>query len=131
MRTFGELILEHRKRFPVMAGEPLMSRAELARRAEVDPGYLSSLEKNIRHAGRNTVHKIAEALHLKAADYDALLVSAGYQPSSLRTQMFEPLCADLDDIIAASPEDLQEDIRGSLRMLIRTSRIAYQDAIAA
>lgn len=75
--TFSHLLREFRERRQ-------LSCNELARAVQVDPSYISRLERGEREPPRRVVvEAIAYALQINREDEDRLLVSAGYTPAAL------------------------------------------------
>ncbi|HZU07231.1 MAG TPA: helix-turn-helix transcriptional regulator [Chloroflexota bacterium] len=74
---FATLLRHYRER----AG---LSCNELARAVDVDPSYISRLERGEREPPRRrVVDRLASALQLSREEHDRLLVSAGYAPATV------------------------------------------------
>ena len=86
MTTFPRVLTNYRHRAE-------LSQSELARRAGVDPSFVSYLEAGQRTAERATVQLIAAALRLPQSDRDMLTMAAGFLPGDLPAGTVDYLAA--------------------------------------
>lgn len=85
--TLGDQIRYHR----TMAD---LSMNEMARRVDIDQGYLSRLESGSRVPSREIINRIVNVLHLTGAARDRLIVAAGYWPWTLRADAVDAVIAE-------------------------------------
>lgn len=71
-RSFPELLIKFRE-------ERNFSKAELAKRAGLDPSSITRFEQGQRAPERDSIVQIADAMVLPAMDRDRLLASAGFR----------------------------------------------------
>lgn len=109
---FGDLLRRYRE-------AANLSQSKLADMCGVDHSYISRIEQGSRMPSVGMADSLAANLGLDGDDYDAFMGAAGYGVTNLRNAVYEPLCIDLDDLIAASPPDVAADLRASLRSLLR------------
>lgn len=74
MLDFGSYLKQKR-----LSKKPKVSMRELARRTNVDPSYISRIEKNEHTPSRQVVINIAKALN---EDVNEFLIKAGYTPNN-------------------------------------------------
>ena len=105
--TFPDLLAKFRE-------ERNLSKADLAKRAGIDPSSITRFEAGQRAPERLSIVQIADAMVLPAIDRDRLLASAGF-----RSELWDdPALVDLvmllnDDTIAAQAKS---EVRSVLRM---------------
>ena len=89
------------------------SQTKLARKVGLDESLVSRLETGKRTSSRTQVLAIAEALQLRDAQTDNLLIAGGYAPESRSVLR---LIAQLDD--PAMPKEAKEALRKTLADLV-------------
>ncbi len=97
------------------------SKADLAKRAGLDPSSITRFEQGSRHPDRETVLMLAETMALPLADRDLLLAAAGY-----RSELWDdPLLVDLSALLADSslPESLRNEVRSILKAALAYGRL--------
>lgn len=97
------------------------SKADLAKRADLDPSSITRFEQGTRNPDRETVLQLAEAMALPLAERDRLLAAAGY-----RSEIWdEPLLIELSQILADRdiPVAVRDEVRSVLRMAIAYGRL--------
>lgn len=106
-RTFPELLLKLRE-------ERGLSKAELAKRAGLDPSSITRFEQGQRAPERLSIVQIADAMVLPAMDRDRLLASAGFRSEIWDDQSLVDLVILLND----DAIDLQAraEVRSVLKM---------------
>lgn len=97
------------------------SKADLAKRSELDPSSITRFEQGSRHPDRETIIQLASAMALPLVERDTLLAAAGY-----RSDIWdEPLLIEISHILADRdlPVAIREEVRSVLRMAIAYSRL--------
>lgn len=93
-----------------------LTKADLAKKAGVDPSTITRFEQGTRLPERATVLQLADAMVLPMVDRDTLLAAAGY-----RSELWDdPLFSELIQLMAdgATPELARGEVRGVIRMAI-------------
>lgn len=93
-----------------------LTKAELAKKAAVDPSTITRFEQGSRLPERATVIQIADAMVLPMVDRDTLLAAAGY-----RSELWDdPLLSELVQLMSDSsiPEPARNEARSVVRMAI-------------
>lgn len=93
-----------------------LTKADLAKKAGVDPSTITRFEQGTRLPERATVLQLADAMVLPMVDRDTLLAAAGY-----RSELWDdPLFSELIQLMAdgATPEQARGEVRGVIRMAI-------------
>ncbi len=98
------------------------SKADLAKRADLDPSTITRLEQGSRKPDRETVVQLAEAMALPVADRDRLLAASGYRSDTWDDPQLIEIAALLADPSISPP--LRQDIRTMLRVAISHGRMA-------
>ncbi len=101
------------------------SKADLAKRARLDPSSITRFEQGSRHPDRDTVLLLAETMALPLGHRDLLLASAGY-----RSELWDdPLLIDLSALLADTsiPGSLREEIRSILKAALSYGRLGRMD----
>lgn len=104
-----------------------LSQSRLAAAAGFDHSYVSRLESGTRTPTRDAVSKLGEALMLDAIETDALLASAGFMPDRIENLLAaEPVVGEVLGILqnGGVPEDVREDLRAAISLLIRQAQRA-------
>lgn len=109
--SFGDLIKLYRL-------QAKTSQSKLARKAGVDPSYVSKLESGGRNPTRERVIQIAEALELDDRKYDRLLDAAGYKTVESTMHFATKDLHLLDTLYRETTRKTQYDIDVALRLLI-------------
>ena len=97
------------------------SKADLAKRAALDPSSITRFEQGARNPDRETVLQVSDAMALPMVERDRLLAAAGY-----RSEIWdEPLLIELSTILADTdiPLAAREQIRSVLNMAIAFGRV--------
>lgn len=97
------------------------SKADLAKRSELDPSSITRFEQGSRNPDRETIFQISDAMALPLAERDMLLAAAGY-----RSEIWdEPLLIEVSQILADRdlPLAVREEVRSVLRMVIAYGRL--------
>jgi transcriptional regulator with XRE-family HTH domain len=97
------------------------SKADLAKRSNLDPSSITRFEQGSRNPDRDTVLQISHAMALPLVERDALLAAAGY-----RSDIWdEPLLIELSHILADRdlPQAIRDEVRSVLRMAIAYGRL--------
>ena len=97
------------------------SKADLAKRAALDPSSITQFEQGARNPDRETVLQLAAAMTLPMVERDRLLSAAGF-----RSEIWdEPLLIELAHILAdrETPIAVREEVRSVLRMAIAYGRL--------
>jgi transcriptional regulator with XRE-family HTH domain len=97
------------------------SKADLAKRAALDPSSITRFEQGARNPDRETVLQLSDAMALPMAERDRLLAAAGY-----RSEIWdEPLLVDLSHILADRdiPLAAREEVRAVLRAALAYGRL--------
>lgn len=102
------------------------SKADLAKRADLDPSTITRLEQGTRKPDRETVAQIAEAMALTIADRDRLLAAGGYRSDTWDDPDLVQLATLLAD--PGVPARVREEIRTILRMAISHGKLARATA---
>jgi transcriptional regulator with XRE-family HTH domain len=97
------------------------SKADLAKRADLDPSTITRLEQGSRKPDRETVAQLAEAMALPVADRDRLLAAGGYRSDTWDDPELIEIAALLADP-SISPS-VRNDIRAMLRVAISHGRL--------
>lgn len=93
-----------------------LTKADLAKKAGVDPSTITRFEQGTRLPERATVLQLADAMVLPMVDRDTLLAAAGY-----RSELWDdPLFSELIQLMAdgTTPEQARGEVRGVIRMAI-------------
>ncbi len=94
------------------------SKADLAKRAGLDPSSITRFEQGNRHPDRDTVLHLANTMSLPLVDRDLLLASAGY-----RSDLWDdPLLVDLSHLL--TDRDIADHVREEVRTILRAA-LAY------
>jgi transcriptional regulator with XRE-family HTH domain len=104
-----------------------LSQSRLAAAAGFDHSYVSRLESGSRTPTRDAVLKLSEALSLDDIETDALLASAGFMPARIENLLAaEPVVGEVLGILqnGGVPEDVREDLRAAISLLIRQAQRA-------
>lgn len=118
-RTFPDLLVKLRE-------ERGLSKAELAKKAGLDPSSITRFEAGQRAPERLSIIQIADAMVLPAMDRDRLLASAGF-----RSEIWDdPALVDLvmllnDDEVSAQAK---AEVRSVLRMATAFLRLQRMNA---
>lgn len=98
------------------------SKADLAKRAGLDPSSITRFEQGNRHPDRDTVLLLANTMTLPLVDRDQLLASAGY-----RSDLWDdPLLVDLSHLLTDRdvPDHVREEVRTILRAALAYGRLS-------
>lgn len=107
-RTFPELLIKLRE-------ERNLSKAELAKRAGLDPSSITRFEQGQRAPERLSIIQIADAMVLPAMDRDRLLASAGF-----RSEIWDdPNLVDL--VILLNDDSIDPQARSEVRSVLKMS----------
>lgn len=107
-RTFPQLLLKLRE-------ERNLSKAELAKRANLDPSSITRFEQGQRAPERLSIIQIADAMVLPAMDRDRLLASAGF-----RSEIWDdPNLVDL--VILLNDDSIDPQARSEVRSVLKMS----------
>lgn len=118
-RTFPDLLIRLRE-------ERNLSKADLAKRAGLDPSSITRFEAGQRAPERLSIIQIADAMVLPAMDRDRLLASAGF-----RSELWDdPAMVDLvmllnDDEVSSQAKS---EVRSVLRMATAFLRLQRMNA---
>ena len=105
-RSFPDLLLKLRE-------ERGLSKAELAKRAELDPSSITRFEQGQRAPERATILQIAEAMVLPGIDRDRLLASAGF-----RSELWDdPAMVDL--VLLLNDDGIDKQARAEVRSVLK------------
>jgi transcriptional regulator with XRE-family HTH domain len=102
-----------------------LSKADLAKRAGLDPSSITRFEQGNRHPDRETVLLLANTLTLPLVDRDRLLASAGY-----RSELWDnPLLVDLSYLLNDRdlPDHVREEVRTVLKAALAYGRLSRLD----
>ena len=113
-RSFASL-LEH------FRAERGWSKADLAKRANLDPSSITRFEQGSRNPDREMVMLIAGALALPLADRDRLLAAAGF-----RSELWDdPLLVELSQLLTDVnvPSAIRDDVRTILKAALAFGRL--------
>ncbi len=97
------------------------SKADLAKRADLDPSSITRFEQGARNPDRETVLQLAGAMALPLVERDRLLAAAGY-----RSEVWDdPLLVEISHILADRevPLDVRDNIRSVLQMVVAFGRL--------
>ncbi|MBA2470167.1 MAG: helix-turn-helix transcriptional regulator [Chloroflexia bacterium] len=106
--------------------ERAWSKADLAKRSELDPSSITRFEQGSRNPDRDTIFQISDAMALPLVERDRLLAAAGY-----RSEIWdEPLLVELSQILADReiPLAIRDEMRSVLRMAIAYGRLKRLEA---
>jgi len=101
--------------------ERAWSKADLAKRSELDPSSITRFEQGTRNPDRETILQLSAAMALPLAERDTLLAAAGY-----RSEIWdEPLLIEISHLLADRqlPLAAREEVRSVLRMAIAYGRL--------
>ena len=101
------------------------SKADLAKRARLDPSSITRFEQGSRHPDRDTVLLLAETMALPLGQRDRLLAAAGY-----RSELWDdPLLVDLSSLLAdtSTPKSIREEVRSILKAALAYGRLGRMD----
>ena len=104
-----------------------LSQSRLAAAAGFDHSYVSRLESGTRTPTRDAVVKLGEALALDDIQADALLAAAGFMPERIENLLSaEPVVGEMLGILQnrAIPDDVRDDLRTAISLLIRQAQRA-------
>jgi len=122
-RTTG--ITDFARQLERLRDERGWSKADLAKRSDLDPSSITRFEQGSRHPDRDTILQLANAMALPLVERDALLAAAGY-----RSDIWdEPLLIEISHILADRelPLAVREEVRSVLRMTIAYGRLKRLD----
>lgn len=108
-----------------------LSQSRLAAAAGFDHSYVSRLESGSRTPTRDAVTKLGGALALDDIETDALLAAAGFMPARIENLLAaEPVVGEVLGILqnGGVPEDVREDLRAAISLLIRQAQRASAPA---
>lgn len=97
------------------------SKADLAKRSDLDPSSITRFEQGSRNPDRETILQVSDAMALPLVERDMLLAAAGY-----RSEIWdEPLLIELSHILADRdlPSAVRDEVRSVLRMAIDYGRL--------
>jgi transcriptional regulator with XRE-family HTH domain len=97
------------------------SKADLAKRADLDPSSITRFEQGARNPDRETVLQISDAMALPMVERDRLLAAAGY-----RSEIWdEPILIEISNILAdpTIPQAARDQVRSVLQMVIAYGRL--------
>ncbi len=101
------------------------SKADLAKRAGLDPSSITRFEQGNRHPDRDTVVLLASTMALPLVDRDRLLASAGY-----RSDLWDdPLLVNLSHLLTDRdlPDHVREEVRTILKAALAYGRLSRLD----
>lgn len=104
-----------------------LSQSRLAAAAGFDHSYVSRLESGTRSPTRDAVVKLGDALVLDDIETDALLAAAGFMPARIENLLAaEPVVGEVLGLLqnGGVPEDVREDLRAAISLLIRQAQRA-------
>lgn len=105
-RTFPDLLVRFRE-------ERGLSKAELAKRAGLDPSSITRFEAGQRAPERLSITQIADAMVLPGIDRDRLLASAGF-----RSDLWDdPTMVDL--VLLLNDESIEKQARAEVRSVLK------------
>lgn len=105
-RSFPELLEKLRE-------ERNLSKAELAKRAGLDPSSITRFEQGQRAPERLSIMQIADAMVLPAMDRDRLLASAGF-----RSELWDdPFMVDL--VVLLHDDTIDPQARAEVRSVLK------------
>lgn len=93
-----------------------LTKADLAKRAGVDPSTITRFEQGTRLPERATVLQLSDAMVLPVTDRDTLLAAAGF-----RSGLWDdPMLTELIQLLAdpGIPEQARQEARSAIRMAI-------------
>lgn len=102
------------------------TKADLAKRADLDPSSITRFEQGTRNPDRETVLQLANAMALPMVERDRLLAASGY-----RSEIWdEPLLIELSHILADAdiPAAARQKVRTVLEMAIAYGRVQRFEA---
>ena len=105
-RTFPELLVKLRE-------ERNLSKAELAKRAGLDPSSITRFEQGQRAPERLSIIQIADAMVLPAMDRDRLLASAGF-----RSEIWDDAHL-VDLVILLNDDSIDPQARSEVRSVLK------------
>jgi transcriptional regulator with XRE-family HTH domain len=111
--------------------EKRLSQSRLAAAAGFDHSYVSRLESGTRTPTRDAVSKLGEALALDDIQVDALLAAAGFMPARIENLLAaEPVVGEVLGLLqnGGVPEEVREDLRAAISLLIRQAQRASAPA---
>jgi transcriptional regulator with XRE-family HTH domain len=97
------------------------SKADLAKKAELDPSSITRFEQGARNPDRDTVLQLAEAMALPLVERDRLLAAAGY-----RSEVWDdPLLVEISHLLADRdmPDEVRDEVRAVLKMAVAYARL--------
>jgi transcriptional regulator with XRE-family HTH domain len=89
----------------------------LAQMADMDPSFISRLEKDTRRPTREAVDRIADALEASNKERDLLLVAAGFAPLSL-VDLDPPSLVELAEAYSLANLKAKSQVMNSIEMMI-------------
>lgn len=105
-RSFPDLLQKYRE-------ERGLSKAELAKRADLDPSSITRFEQGQRAPERPSIVQIADAMVLPGIDRDRLLASAGF-----RSELWDdPAMVDL--VLLLNDDDIEPQARAEVRSVLK------------
>lgn len=105
-RSFPELLLKLRE-------ERSLSKAELAKRANLDPSSITRFEQGQRAPERPSIMQISDAMVLPGIDRDRLLASAGF-----RSELWDD-AAMVDLVLLLDDDDIDKQARAEVRSVLK------------
>ncbi|HYJ12751.1 MAG TPA: helix-turn-helix transcriptional regulator [Thermomicrobiales bacterium] len=102
------------------------SKADLAKRAQLDPSSITRFEQGSRHPDRDTVLMLADTMALPLTQRDRLLAAAGY-----RSELWDdPLLVDLSSLLADAdtPSAIREEVRSILKAALAYGRLGRMES---
>lgn len=108
-RTFARLLEQLRE-------TRSLTKADLAKRAGVDPSTITRFEQGSRAPERDTVMQLADAMVLPASERDTLLAAAGFRSSVWDDPQLVELVQLMSD--PEIPSRARDEARSVLRMAI-------------
>jgi transcriptional regulator with XRE-family HTH domain len=97
------------------------SKADLAKRANLDPSTITRFEQGTRAPERETVIMLGETMALPVVERDRLLAAAGF-----RSELWDdPLLVELANVLGDStvPAGAKAEVRTLIRMAINYCRL--------
>ncbi len=101
------------------------SKADLAKRADLDPSTITRFEQGTRAPERETVLLLGETMALPVVERDRLLAAAGF-----RSELWDdPQLVELANVLGDStvPTAAKNEVRGLVRMAIAYCRLTSRE----
>jgi transcriptional regulator with XRE-family HTH domain len=102
------------------------SKADLAKRANLDPSTITRFEQGTRAPERETVIMLGETMALPVVERDRLLAAAGF-----RSELWDdPLLVELANVLGDStvPAGAKTEVRALVRMAISYCRLSSRES---